>query len=359
MTRGRRVTKWVTITLGGILAVCIGGAVAALVSLNSSVHSEDIGGYLPSNRPSPSKAPTVGPDPLADRALNYVLIGSDSRAGDNGSIGGGDIEGMRSDTTIVAHISKDRSRVDLVSIPRDSMVSIPRCRLSTGKYTEAASPGQFNSAFSRGDNLPSSIACTVNTVEANTGLPIDGYAVVDFAGFEHMVDALGGIQFNVPEDMVASKANLNLRRGPQVLSGQQALAYARARTMEVGTSDGSDIGRIARQQALMGAFVDQTLSAGTLANPAKVYQVANATLDSLTLSPELGSVPDMVGFIQGFASLRSGNVHFSTVPTTEWPEDHNRVVWTSGAKDIWKSLALDQPLPGDSPSPSPSNTPGR
>lgn len=325
----------------------VGVGVAAYLKLDSSVQSEEFTDYL-DNRKNVSTDSKSTVDPNAGKSINYVLIGSDSREGaDNSSLGGGATDGMRSDTTIIAHVSEDRERVDMISIPRDSMVSIPACKRSSGSVTVEKELDMFNSAFSRGDNIPSSVACTIATIEKNTDLYIDGYAVVDFSGFKDMVDSVGGIDFNVPRDMVSKKAHLNLKKGEQTLNGEEALAYARARTFEVGGGDGSDISRIERQQDLLDAFADQILSAGTLSNPVKIYNVSKSVLKSLTVSPDLGSVNSMTGFAYSLRNIDKNDINFYTVPTIPWYQDSNRVMWTDKADDYWEALKSDEPITDD------------
>lgn len=344
-----RILKTVGIIALVIISAGVGVGVAAYMKLDSSVQSEDFRDYLDNRKESTSKKGGNTTDPHAGRALNYVLIGSDSREGDaNSELGGGVDEGMRSDTTIIAHISENRDRVDMVSIPRDSMVEIPACKRSDGLTTTAKPLDMFNSAFSKGDNTPSAVACTVSTIEKNTEIYIDGYAVVDFAGFKDMVDSIGGIDFNVPRDMVSKKAHLDLKAGKQTLDGKQSLAYARARTFEVGGGDGSDISRIQRQQDLLGAFAGQILSAGTLSNPVKMYNLSESILDSLTVSPDLGSVNSMTGFAYSLRSIDKNNINFYTVPNIQWSQDANRVIWTDKADAYWESLNNDKPINDES-----------
>jgi len=333
------VLKVMSFGLAAVLAVSLGLGFAIYRDLDSNVQSESHTSYLNKERIADET------DPLDGRALNYVLIGSDSRAGGNSALGGGTEEdGQRSDTTIIAHVAADRSRVDLVSIPRDSIVDIPSCKLSNGRTTKPMQNAQFNWAFSQGDNLPSAVACTINTIEENSSIYIDGYVVVDFVGFEKMVDSIGGVEFNVPEDMVSKKADLDLKAGNQVLNGHDALAYARARTFEVGSGNGSDIQRIERQQDLLNAFAKQLLSANTLSDPRKAYNVTESVLQSTTVSPEIGSASKMASFAYSLKSLRSDQINFYTIPHEEWAQDRNRVIWTEEADNYWDSLAEDKPI---------------
>lgn len=331
--------KTIAFSLAAVLAVSLGLGYAIYQDLNKSVQSEEYTGFLNKDRE------VTADDPLEGRAVNYVLIGSDSRADGNAALGGGvPDEGQRSDTTIIAHVAADRSRVDLISIPRDSIVDIPSCKLSNGNSTSVETNAQFNAAFSKGDNLPSAVACTINTIEMNTGIYIDGYAVVDFLGFEKMVNSLGGIKFDVPEDMVSKKADLDLKEGVQTLDGHDALAYARARTFEVGNGNGSDIQRIDRQQDLLKAFADQLLSANTLTDPQKTYAVTESILESVTVSPEIGNAGKIASFAYSLRNISSDNINFYTIPNEEWSQDHNRVIWTDEADSYWEALNNDEPI---------------
>ena len=213
---------------------------------------------LVSELPDPvdSTSATGAPDPAdanSGKDINILLMGSDSRDGVNGKIGGRVASGMRNDTTIIMHISADRSRVDMVSIPRDAQVQNPTCKYFDGK-TIKGSYGDFNVAFSNGGrhgDPAEAAACTINSVQKLTGIKIDHWAVVDFAGFQDMIDALGGVPMCVPEKTVSKKARLHLKAGPQILNGKEALGLARMRTAEVGDVSGSDLQRIARQHELL------------------------------------------------------------------------------------------------------------
>lgn len=345
--KSKRMKTWkkVLLILGSMILailVVVGGFLfGAYQKLNDSVQSEDFSHYMSND----SIKNNVN-DPLEGRALNYLLIGSDSRESDeDAEIGGQNPDGgMRSDTTMVVHISKDRKFVDVVSIPRDSMVTIPSCKLSDGSQTAEESIAQFNSAFSKGDTIATAVACTASTIEKNTGINIDGYATVDFSGFQSIIDDLGGITIDVPYDMVSQKANLNLKKGRQKLNGEQALAYVRARTFEVGGGDGSDISRITRQQDFMNALIDQILNSETLTNPTKSYTVAQDILKSLTVSPEIGSANKAIGLLYSLKNIDRKNINFYTIPNTAWTQDPNRVIWTDDAQNYWNAMNNDTPI---------------
>jgi LCP family protein required for cell wall assembly len=251
---------------------------------------------------------------------------------------------MRSDTTIVMHVSADRSRVELVSIPRDTLVDIPSCARSDGTAS-GEQRGQFNAAFSIGSEsgqVSDAAACTIRTVEENTGVFINDYVVIDFAGFIRMIDALGGVQMCIPNDMRSPKAGLDLTAGTQVLDGATALAFARARTGE-GVGDGSDTGRLGRQQQLLAATVQAVQSKNLLTDVPELLGFLNAATQSITASPDLASIPTMTGLAFSLRGTLSGNIAFMTMPFAPAPSDPNRVVMADEAQQVWSNLSADVP----------------
>jgi LCP family protein required for cell wall assembly len=336
------------------------GAATAYVRLENNIATHDISRLTGAPPSIPEPLEPVDPtDPNAGRALNYLVMGSDVRDGENALIGG-ENEGMRSDTTIIVHISAARDRVELVSIPRDSQVEIPACSFYDGSESRP-SFDRFNSAFSTGarnEDIGEAAACTIRTVQALTGVPIDGWVVVDFAGFRNMVDALGGVSMCLPEDMSSPLANLYITGSPefQTLDGTTALALARARTGR-GLGNGSDIMRIARQQQLLGAIVKEVLSRNILTDSAALYRFLNATTQSLNADPATGNISSLAGLGWSLRGIPSGNIVFMTVPHATYPADHNRVVWTSEADKIWAALIADTPVVSPTPV-GPEPTPG-
>ncbi|HWS57549.1 MAG TPA: LCP family protein [Actinotalea sp.] len=330
------------------LAFGVTGVATAYVRLDNNIETADVTALLGEDRPV--KVEPVDPtDPNAGRALNVLLMGSDVRDGANATIGG-TVEGMRSDTTIVLHISADRQRMELVSIPRDSHVEIPACQRQDGS-TSSARDTRFNEAFSIGGQngvTADAAACTIRTVEALTGVFIDGWIVVDFSGFTAMVDALGGIPICIPNDMDSPKAGLHVTAGQQVLNGTTALAFARART-GTGVGDGSDTNRLGRQQQLLAATANEVLSKNLLTDSTALYRFLTAATSSLTADPQLGSISSLAGLAFSLRSIPSGNITFMTIPFGSYAPDPNQVVWTSDAAAIWANMASDQPIVAPAP----------
>src|SRR5690625_4861225 len=301
-----------------LLAIALSGATfagTAYLEFFSRLQdkSSDISDLLGTARPdSGDDHPS---DSWEGRALNLLVLGSDSRDEDNAEFGSAD--GMRSDTAMIVHVAADRSRVEIVSIPRDLIVEIPPCPLPSGEYSNTYPLGtnefngaRFNSAFSigsEGEDIPHGAACAIRTVENMTNVFIADWAVVDMDGFRTMVDAIGDVDMCIEEAIDNRWAKLSLEPGCQTLDGEQALGFARLRK---GIGDGSDIARIDRQQQLMGSMADQTLSAGVLANPSKLLPLLNSVASSLHTSERLGNLNNLAGLAFSLRDLDSPDIIF-------------------------------------------------
>ena len=344
-----RVLRGVALSVAAVLVFGASGVAAVAAKLNNNLDKVDVTGLV-KPMPTPTKEPDPD-DPNAGQAVNILILGSDQRDGENGEIGG-DVEGMRSDTTMILHISADRSRVELVSIPRDSLVDIPSCTMTNGKTTRATR-GMFNSAFAMGwDNggdIESAAACTYNTVQQTTGITLNHFVVVDFAGFQQMVNAIGGVPMQICAPMFSPDAGLALAPGFQTLDGPTALAYARARKGE-GIGDGSDTNRIGNQQKLIAAMVREVLSRDVLTNPQKLISFLSAATSSLTTDSAM-SISNLTGLAYNLRNISSGNITFMTIPFAPARSDPNRVEWTSAADTVWSNMANDLPALGEEPAP--------
>jgi len=294
---------------------------------------------------SPSKgAPKVNHDPV-----NILILGSDTREGDNSFIGGDKGTG-RSDTAIVLHLSASRKWAVGVSIPRDSMVQIPPCKKPDGTISPAQL-NMFNEAYTIGGAL-----CARDTVEQLTHLRMDHFLVVDFEGFRSMVSALGGVNVCLPQPINDSFTHLNLPAGKQKLSGLEALQYVRLR--HVGS--GSDLDRIKRQQTFISSLIQQVTAGKMLFHVTSLYSFLDAATKSLTTDAGLGTPRKLATLGEQVRSIGLDNIQFVTVPTEAYPPDHNRLQWTTDAQTLWDLLKADEPLPGTAaakPNTSPSATP--
>ncbi|MET9257793.1 LCP family protein [Streptomyces sp. NPDC003717] len=276
------------------------------------------------------------PTALVHGAQNVLLIGSDSRAGEGNARYGRDSGTERSDTTILLHLAAGRDSATAVSLPRDLMVAVPGCRRPDGSRT---TPGlaMFNHAFEVGGS-----ACTVRTVEKLTGVRVDHYAVVDFAGFKEMVDAVDGVRVCLREPVDDKAAKLRLPAGRVTLDGEQALGYVRARK---SLGDGSDTDRMERQQRFLGALVGKVSGNGVLLNPVKLYPVLDAATSSLTTDPGLASLRSLYNLVRGLRDIPTEQVRFLTVPREAYPGNPNRDrLVQPDAERLFARLRTDAPV---------------
>lgn len=276
------------------------------------------------------------PTPVAMDAQNILLIGSDSRSGDNRKYGRDDGGSQRSDTTILLHLAADRKSATAVSLPRDLMVEVPKCRTGDDKETREQFT-QFNSAFELGGT-----ACTIRTVERLTGIRIDHHMVVDFNGFKDMVDAVDGVEICLKEPIDDKDARLELPAGRQTLNGEEALGYVRARKT---LGDGSDTERMERQQKFLGALVNKMQSNGVLLNPTRLYPVLDAATKSLTTDPGLDSLRDLYDLVRSMRDVPTDQVQFLTVPRQPYRQNVNRdELVEPDASELFKQLREDKPV---------------
>ncbi|MET7858257.1 LCP family protein [Streptomyces sp. NPDC005318] len=276
------------------------------------------------------------PESVVHDAENILLIGSDSRLGDNRKYGRSYGNSQRSDTTILLHLAADRKSATAMSIPRDLMTEIPSCHQADGKPTRKQF-AQFNWAFQFGGT-----ACTVRTVERMTGIRVDHHMVVDFNGFKDMVDAVHGVEICLKEPVDDPDAHLKLRAGRQTLDGEEALGYVRARK---SIGNGSDTDRMDRQQRFLGALVNKVQSNGVLLNPTRLYPVLDAATKSLTTDPGLNSLKDLYELVRSMRDVPTEKVQFLTLPRKPYPADPNRdELVQPNADKLFKRLREDAPV---------------
>lgn len=251
--------------------------------------------------------------PAAPRdAENFLLVGSDSR-GDLpagvGSQGSGStfVSGQRSDTVILVHLYGGRSdQAQVLSFPRDSWVTIPS-HLGASGTVVPASHGKLNSAFALGG--PSLL---IETIQGLSGIRVDHYLQIDFAGFTGMVNALGGIDVCLPRPAKEHDSGIDLPAGHSHVMGDQALAFVRQRKL----LPHGDLDRIARQQQFLGAVIRKVLTAGTLLNPLRLNGFLKTATSSLKGDQDL-SVADLRDLALRFRGFSAGGVVFSTLPVAD------------------------------------------
>jgi LCP family protein required for cell wall assembly len=329
--RGRR-GKW----LGGIAIVAMVGVVGT--SLVAYAQYRSVLGSI--NRENVSAA-MLGHRPPYTAGLNILVIGSDSRAGLGHKFGAG-VQGARSDTSMLLHIAPGHTRADIISFPRDSMVPVLACSNDgQGHAGQAAQPGQFerlNATFSAGG-----APCLWRTLEQTTGIRIQHFVEVNFAGFQSIVNDVGGVPVCLPFAINNAQSRLHLAAGKHVVNGAQALAFVRLRE-DIG--EGSDTQRIQRQQYFLAAVMQKLKSTGLLGQPSRIFAVVRDVAKSLTTDSGL-DLNTMLRVATSMKSLSSSAVQFLTVPVVPYPGDPAaELSWEQPQADrLFRAVEADRELP--------------
>jgi LCP family protein required for cell wall assembly len=287
----RRVWRIVFVVFGVVAVVVL---VIAAVTVSNLARSFDAVEKIPQAFPTNEAArPPVATGEAAS-AMNFLLLGSDTRGATSSSIA--NIAGQRSDTIVIVHVPANRTHLSVMSIPRDSWLSIPG-------HGEA----KINSALAFGG-----VPLAVQTVEGVIGARIDHVAVVDFAGFRAVTDALGGVDIDNPIafDSYHMEGH-SFPQGAQHLDGTQALAFARER---YAFKDG-DFQRVRNQQLLISALLSGLMHKSVLANPVTMAALITAVQPHLAVDDGLTS-GSLAALGAELSQLRSDDVTFFTVPTT-------------------------------------------
>ena len=345
---GRRKRLWITAVSGGLAALVLGFSVvgSSLAGYyDSKVTRVDV--ITAQGAGSPGGSSGAATD--SGVAQNFLLVGSDSRAGLTkaeidalhvGSATATNAGGRRSDTMILLHLSAKSDKATLVSLPRDSYVAIPAYTDDQGVH-HPASHNKLNAAYAFGG-----AKLTVATVEAATGVHIDHYVEIGFDGFVKMVNALGGISVCSTTTLHDPKSGLNIKAGTTTLDGARALAYVRARYVDPT----ADLGRMKRQQAFLGSMFRSALSTQVLLNPLKLNSFLSATLSSVTLDTGL-SRDDLLSLATRTHGLAPSNVVFTTVPLSNVNYQPggigSTVLWSnSRSTALFRAINNDTPIGG-------------
>ncbi|MGW1680376.1 LCP family glycopolymer transferase [Saccharopolyspora sp. NPDC002376] len=290
---------------------------------------------------------------------NFLLVGSDSRAGAKPEDGVGteeQTEGARADTTMIAHIPADRSRVVLVSFPRDLQVDMPSCESwdpKTGQYTgqqvQARQDVRLNEAYAVGGPL-----CTTKVIQQISGLRVDSFLGIDFNGFKAMVDAVQGVEICTEKPIIDDTLGVVIpEAGTHTISGEQALNYVRARHVQGDPT--SDYGRMQRQQMFLSALLRKSMSGQVLLDPAKLSNFVKAV--SANTFGENIAADRLMDLGQQLQGLDPNKVTFITVPTTGYANDEGmEVLREDDTHALFQSILDDQPITTDATPQQSANT---
>ncbi|GHE11621.1 LCP family protein [Streptomyces alanosinicus] len=280
----RRRIKWIAITLVTVLVVT---GVATYFWADSKLRREvDLS--------------TVIDRPASGAGTNYLIVGSDSREGmskaDEKKLHTGAAEGKRTDSMMILHVGDNGDT--LVSLPRDSNVTVPSYKGSTSGKVYPAQGRQEKLNATYAEDGPTLL---VRTIEANTGLHIDHYVEIGFQGFANIVDAVGGVDINIDKPFKDKWSGADFKAGDQTLNGQQALAFVRTRHAFAA----SDLQRTKNQQKFLSALAHQVATPSTLLNPFTFYPVMGAGLDSLIVDKDM-SLWDLASMFWAMKGVQGG-----------------------------------------------------
>ena len=254
-----------------------------------------------------------------DKAINILLIGTDKRTGKgNGSYGDAGSVG-HADTTILLHVSKDRSNATALSIPRDLITDVPDCPTTQEDGTQKIIPGtrqvRFNTSLGQDGRTPS---CTMRTVTELTGVKPDNFMVADFNAVKTLTSAVGGVEVCVGKDLDDPDSHLKLSKGMHTIEGEQALAFVRTRH---AVGFGGDLSRIGLQQQFLSALMRKLKSNDTLTSPSKMLDLAEAGTKALTVDSQLDSIGKLKDLGLELGKLNTKNLTFTTVPVIDNPTE--------------------------------------
>jgi LCP family protein required for cell wall assembly len=301
------------------------------------------------------------PDSGPKGSMNILLAGVDRRDGMSAQqirdLHLGKVGGQRSDTMMLVHVSSKHDKITVVSLPRDSLVTIPAHRSNGSEGAKGTDvgdrQGKLNWAYMYGGPT-----LTVQTVEHATGVHVDHYVEVNFLGFLKVVDALGGVTVCTNQPINDPKSGLRLPAGTSNVDGPTALAYSRARYTLTG---GSDLGRIDRQQQFMSAVVHKALSA-----PTKFPGFLSAALDAIRADKGL-SKGTLTSLAMQMRGMSTDSIAFTTVPlanadyltSINGSAKQSTVLWDDKAgNELFGDIERDRPII-QPPKPSPSGTASR
>lgn len=354
--RRRRILMWSVITLALLVLGTAGGGFLYYQHLNGNLTKDVL--HLGDNKLEKNKPNAEGQTPM-----NILLLGSDSRnSKENVRLGGSHADAGRpplADVQMLVHVSADRGNMSVLSIPRDTRVTIPKCTdPDDGKVYQQRSD-RINTSLQNGGP-----GCTVATWEELTGISIDHFMMVDFSGVVSMADAVGGVPVCVDANVHDTKSGLKLEKGENVVKGEQALQWLRTRH---GFEDGSDIGRAKAQGMYMNSMVRE-LKAGTkLTNPGKLRNLAEKGTKALTVDESIGSVMKLYDLGEDLRRVPTKRITTATMPWV-YSQGGSFVMPKEGDAErvfsmIREDIALDgkdkgkKAIPSKSPEPSDTAAP--
>ncbi|WP_329119871.1 LCP family protein [Streptomyces sp. NBC_01353] len=332
----RKIFRWVAATLSLLILATAGAGYLYYQHLNGNIRGGSRAG-------GDSGVKKATPNALGDTPLNILLIGSDSRAdAKNVALGGG--KNLRdsaplADVQMLLHISADRKNANIVSIPRDTIVKIPECKGTDGATYPATTTKPINETLGRGGP-----GCTLTTWESITGVYIDHWMMVDFAGVVAMADEVGGVPVCVNTGvwdkstrLVKGGSGLQLPEGTTEVKGEQALQWLRTRH-----AFGNDQNRAKAQHMYMNGMMEKLQKQNAWTDTGRLMGLAETATKALQVSDEIRSVAKLFDLSMQLKNVKLDRLTTATVPTVEWSQNKDKLEMVPKSADkMWSMLRDD------------------
>ncbi|MCZ4100119.1 MULTISPECIES: LCP family protein [Streptomyces] len=342
-SRRRRALRWIGIGTAVAVLGTAGAGWAYYEHLNANIKKDELN--LSDAKLSKPQANAEGQTPL-----NILLMGSDSRNSDeNVKLGGAaDTRGEkpRADVQMLLHLSADRSNMTVISIPRDTRVAIPKCTDPHDGTVYKKSEDIINASLTHGGP-----GCTVATWEEMTGISIDHFMMVDFAGVVKMADAIGGVPVCVDKNIYDKQSGLKLKAGTTTIKDEQALQWLRTRH---GFEDGTDLGRTHAQHMYMNSMIRELKKGAKLTDPGQLTGLAEAATKSVTVDTGLGTVKKLYDLGNELKKVPADRITMTTMPWDWDPKNKAHVIPKPGDADkLFALVRADNPVDGKAKAPTP------
>ncbi|WP_399885827.1 LCP family protein [Streptomyces sp. BBFR51] len=333
--RRHRALRWSATTLAVLILGTAGAGYLYYRHLNGNIEKGE-------RSSGDSKAHRTEPNAAGQTPMNILLLGSDSRASDaNVALGGGKNHRDNpplADVQMLIHLAADRKSAAVVSIPRDTRVDIPACKNpDTGEKFPAANT-IINESLGRGG-----AGCTLATWENLTGVYIDHWMTIDFAGVVSMADAVGGVEVCVNQNVwdrplpgVPGGSGLKMTEGRHKVQGEDALKWLRTRH-----AWGSDPLRARAQHMYMNSMIRTLKGQNVFTDAGRLMDLAEAATKSLTVSEEIGTVKKLYDLGTQLKTVPTDRITMTTIPTIEDPQDQNHLLPADDADKMWAMLRDD------------------
>ncbi|MFH8574110.1 LCP family protein [Streptomyces sp. NPDC017993] len=323
----KKALYWTAGVVGFVLVAGCGGAYFIYQQLDGNISKVDVG---------------VENDAVSDGPVNILIIGTDARSG-KGNQGYGDAGSVgHADTTILMHVSKDRTNATALSIPRDMITDIPNCPTSQPDGSKKTIPGEqgvrFNTSLGQAGRDP---GCTWRTVEKLTGLKVNHFMMADFNAVKELSEAVDGVEVCAAKDINDPKSHLKLKAGKHIVKGEQALAFVRTRHT-VGF--GSDLSRIELQQQFLSSMI-RKMKSSAFSSPSKLLDISQAATKALTVDTGIGSAKKLLDLGTDLKKVDIDKITFATVPVLDNPDDPATVVLDKPKADpLFQMVRADHTL---------------